>query len=201
MTSGDHVIAPYNLCQIDGIAEWLMSVVAQAGPLDGLVHCAGVQTTRPLGAVSRADYENIMDVNLASALWLAKAFRHKSAFKPGAAIVFVASIAGIVGQIGNHVYGASKGGLIALTRSLALELAHSKIRVNAVAPGVITGTGISSAFERALTAEQMDAVSALHPLGLGCPRDVAYAIAFLLADTGHWITGSTLTVDGGYTAA
>jgi NAD(P)-dependent dehydrogenase (short-subunit alcohol dehydrogenase family) len=201
MASGDHVIVPYDLSQTEGLSAWLRSVADETGPLHGLVHSAGVQTTRPLGAVSRADYESIMGVNLAAALWLSKAFRQKSVYRPGAAIVFVASVAGMVGQLGNHVYGASKGGVIALTRSLALELASSNIRVNAVAPGLVTGTEISAAFERALTVEQMSAVSALHPLGLGCPRDVAYAIAFLLGDTGRWITGSTLTVDGGYTAA
>jgi len=201
MAPGDHAIVTYDLSQTDGLSSWLTSVAAETGPFDGLVHSAGVQTTRRLGAVSRADYESIMGVNLAAALWLSKAFLQKHTYRPGGAIVFVASIAGIVGQLGNHVYGASKGGLLALTRSLALELASSKIRVNAVAPGLVAGTEISGAFQRTLTVEQISAVSALHPLGLGRPRDVAYAIAFLLGDTARWITGSTLTVDGGYTAA
>jgi NAD(P)-dependent dehydrogenase (short-subunit alcohol dehydrogenase family) len=201
MVAGDHAVVPYDLSQTEGVSVWLRSVVDQIGPLDGLVHSAGLQTTRPLSAVSRADYDAIMGVNLAAALWLSKAFGQKSNHRPGAAIVFVASVAGIIGQPANHVYGASKGALIALTRSLALELASRKIRVNAVAPGLVSGTEMSATFERALTTEQMNIVTALHPLGLGSPRDVAYAIAFLLGDAARWITGSTLIVDGGYTAA
>ena len=198
---GEHVIMPYDLQQVDGISGWLRKVINQVGPLDGLVHSAGVQTTRPLGILSQRDYERTMGVNLASALWLAKAFRQKGAHKSEASIVFVASIAGLVGQSGNHVYCASKGALMALTRSLAIELANDHIRVNAVAPGLITGTEISARLERFLTPEQLSATAALYPLGLGLPEDVAQAIVFLLGDTARWITGSTLTVDGGYTAA
>ena len=201
MVSGNHAIMTCDLSQTDGLHAWMRSVVDEVGPLDGLVHSAGVQITRPLGAVSRADYESIMSVNLGAALWLSSAFRQKSTYRPGASIVFVASVAGLVGQVGNHLYGASKGGVIALTRSLAIELARSNIRVNSVAPGLVEGTDISAAFERTLTVEQMKAVSVLHPLGLGRPRDVAYSIVFLLGDTSRWITGTTLTVDGGYTAA
>jgi NAD(P)-dependent dehydrogenase (short-subunit alcohol dehydrogenase family) len=86
-----------------------------------------------------------------------------------------------------------------MTKSLALELAHEGIRVNCVAPGFVR----SSMFEEltgTVPPDQIAAIEAAHPLGLGQPRDVAHAIAFLLAQTSRWITGTTLVVDGGYTA-
>ena len=86
-----------------------------------------------------------------------------------------------------------------MTKSLALELAPHHIRVNCVAPGVVE-TEMLEELRSVLTDEQMDELRSSHPLGFGTPRDVANAIAFLLAETGRWITGSTLVVDGGYSA-
>jgi NAD(P)-dependent dehydrogenase (short-subunit alcohol dehydrogenase family) len=86
-----------------------------------------------------------------------------------------------------------------LSKSLALELARQKLRVNCVAPSLVE-TEMATSPEKSLTAEQVEAVKAMHPLGFGQALDVAHAVAFLLADTSRWITGTTLVVDGGYTA-
>jgi NAD(P)-dependent dehydrogenase (short-subunit alcohol dehydrogenase family) len=88
---------------------------------------------------------------------------------------------------------------MAFTKSLAVELAPERIRVNCVAPGFVK-TEMLEELRKLLTDEQMKALEDSHPLGLGEPRDVANALAFLLADTGRWITGSTLVMDGGYSA-
>jgi len=88
---------------------------------------------------------------------------------------------------------------VSLTKSLALELSHENIRVNCVAPAMVCSEMAEKMFDL-LTPEQVLHIEAMHPLGLGRPRDVANAIAFLLADTGRWITGTTLIIDGGYTA-
>ena len=113
--------------------------------------------------------------------------------------MLVSSAMGLVGRPGIPAYSASKGALVALARSAALELAKDQIRVNCVAPGFVR-TEMLEQLREWLSSEQLAALEAQHPLGLGAPRDVAYAIAFLLADTSHWITGTTLVVDGGYTA-
>ena len=78
-------------------------------------------------------------------------------------------------------------------------MAAEGIRVNSIAPGYVK-TKMAEQFQRALSEEQLRRLELLHPLGVGTPRDVANAVAFLLADTGRWITGTTLVIDGGYTA-
>ena len=105
----------------------------------------------------------------------------------------------MTGQAGVSAYSASKGALISLTKSLALELAGENIRVNCVAPGVVN-TEMSDKLFSFMTEQQIEGIKKMHPLGFGTPRDVANAISFLLADTSRWITGSVLVVDGGYTA-
>jgi len=114
-------------------------------------------------------------------------------------MVHFSSRHGKTGGVTMTHYAPSKFGVIGLVQSLALELAREGIRVNCVAPGVVR-TEMAENAEQVLTPEQYQAIAALHPLGIGTPRDAAQAIAFLLAETGRWITGTTLVVDGGYTA-
>ena len=140
-----------------------------------------------------------MRINVTAALCLAKAFRQKNVSTAGSSIVYLSSVMGIVGQSGQTAYSASKGALVTLAKSLTLELSRENIRVNCVAPAVVN-TEMSEKMFQSLTPEQVKQIESMHPLGIGTPRDVANAIAFLLADTGRWITGTTLVVDGGYTA-
>ncbi len=140
-----------------------------------------------------------MRINVGAAIGLAKGFCQKGVCAPGGSIVFISSVAGLTGQAGLAAYAASKGAIVALTKALAVELAGEHIRVNCVAPGVVT-TEMGQSLLRMLTPEQDADLEAMHLLGLGRPRDVAYAIAFLLAETARWITGTVLVVDGGYTA-
>lgn len=198
---GDHRIESFELTNLDAIPAWLKGVADAIGPLDDLVHSAGVHFTLPLRATTPQQFSDLMRVNVDAAFALAKGFRQKGVRRAGSSsgVVFLSSVMGIVGQTGISAYSASKGALVSLTKSLALELARENIRVNAVAPGVVR-TRMAEGVEQKLLAEQYQAIEALHPLGTGTPRDVAYAIAFLLAETGRWITGTTLVVDGGYTA-
>ncbi len=195
-----HLVAPFDLTAIDDVPGWMCEITDQCGPLHGLVHSAGLAGPKPIRTIVKRDFDAIMSVNVAAAIALAKGFRQKGRFNPGGGIVFLSSIAGLVGQPANTLYSATKGALIALTRSLALELARDDIRVNCVAPAMVM-TEMSEKLRQSLTAEAWSAILERHPLGLGHPQDVAAAVAFLLAGTGRWVTGTTMVVDGGYTAA
>jgi NAD(P)-dependent dehydrogenase (short-subunit alcohol dehydrogenase family) len=199
MGSADHRVEPFDLEAVNDIPAWLKRLAAEVGPLAGLVHCAGLHFAKPLATLRGKDVERIMGVNVSTSFALARGFRQKGCFRAGGSMVFLASVVGLVGQPGVSAYSASKGAVIALTRSLALELARDGIRVNCVAPGYVQ-TEMSDKLKDTLSPQQYAAIELMHPLGIGSPLDVAHAVAFLLAPTGRWITGTTLVVDGGYTA-
>lgn len=200
LTPGDHAIAEFDLQEVDTLPRWLAET-AVAGPLHGLVHSAGVHFIRPLKATSVAGYEELMRVNVTAAMSLAQAFRQPGVHSADSALVFLSSVMALVGQPGLAAYCTSKAALGGLTRALALELAKDRIRVNCVAPGQVdTEMGMAADLKGQLTEGQWQQLAEMHPLGLGRSEDVAYAVAFLLAPTGRWITGTTLVVDGGYTA-
>ena len=199
MPEGDHLLAPFDLAtELDEIPAWIRGL-SKSGPFQGLVHCAGVEMTLPVRQVNHACFEKVFRINTEAALMLTKGIRQKKCFQLPCSIVFVSSVAALTGQSAISLYCASKGALNAMTRSLAVELARQGIRVNTVCPGQVD-TEMNDAIKVKLTQEQYQAIINAHPLGLGTPDDVAAAVAFLLADTGRWITGANLVVDGGYTA-
>lgn len=199
LDGGGHEIEVFDLIKCDQIADWMKMLAVRNRPFDGVVHSAGVQLTMPIRAWSMKDCDRLMSVNLHACFGLAKGFRQKTVHNKGGSIVFISSTAGLVGLAGLSIYSAGKAAIIGLTRTLALELVRDGIRVNAVAPGLVHTEMIGDLID-AMPPEYMDKMETKHPLGLGKPRDVAHAVAFLLADTGRWVTGATLVIDGGYTA-
>lgn len=195
----NHIIAPFDLLQTDTISAWLKEVTLKTGPLDGLAHCAGIHQVKPLKLIEPKDYQSIFEVNVGSAFNLSRAFLQRNVAARPSSIVFVSSVAGLQGQAGISAYAASKGALVAITKSLAMEFAQEKIRVNCVAPGVVMTAMTEKLFGK-MSEEQVNAVKAMHPLGLGAPKDVAMGIAFLLSDAARWMTGTSLIMDGGYCA-
>lgn len=200
MEGTHHTMGVIDLSQTDSIPMWMKELVTTTGPLDGAVHCAGSHVAKPLRMVTTETMSQIMELNLYAAVGVAKGFRQKTVIgKNGGSLVFLSSVVGLVGQAGIMPYAASKGAIIAITKSLAVELAAEKIRVNCVVPAVVN-TAMSKKLLGMMLPEQVKAIEAQHPLGLGEPLDIANAIAFLLSSASRWITGSHLVVDGGYTA-
>lgn len=197
MSGSGHLGSVFDLAQPENISDWLQAICSDIGPLAGVAHCAGMIGTRPLKAVSLEFIQHVIQVNLVSCMMMAQAFRLKTCHQPNSSLVFIASTAALKSAPGNSIYAASKGGIIALTKSLGLELLRDGMRVNCVAPAMVD-TPMSEHFKNTVTDTNFQKVIDMHPLGLGHPDDVAGAIVYLLADTGRWITGSTLCVDGGF---
>lgn len=183
----------------DDVTSWMQSLVGSGALLDGYVHAAGIQIARPLQILDDVTLLNTMETNVLSAVRLTRAFRSRRISNPGSSIVWISSVMGIVGQPSQAAYCASKGALISMCKSLALELCKDRIRINCVAPGLVD-VGMAETLSEKLTGEQFQAISAMHPLGLGKAEQVAGPVAFLLSEAASWITGTTLIADGGYCA-
>ena len=189
-----------DLSDIAAIEPLVARCVAAGGLLHGVVHCAGIQAVNPVRTLQPDGWRRIFAVNTEAALMLGKAMSGRKAYAGDhGSLVFVSSVMGSVGSVGAISYSMSKAALEGMARSLALELAPRRIRVNCIAPGFVR-TPLFERTEKLWDEAAKKAVEDLHPLGFGDPRDVAHAVAFLVADTGRWITGSTLVVDGGYLA-
>lgn len=181
--------------------ERLVALCAQdAGPINGFVHCAGIQQINPVRTLSIESWRKMFLINCEAGLMLAKCLSSRKIYAgENGAFVFVSSVVGVVGSSGAVAYSTSKAALHGMARSLALELSERRIRVNCVAPGFVK-TPMYERVESNWNETQRGEVEASHPLGIGLPEDIANAIAFLIADTGRWITGQVLVVDGGYSA-
>ena len=200
LLSGEgHVVAPFDLADLDGIPAFVGTVSAGLGGLDGIVHAAGRHDTAPVRTISASAVTALFDVNVTTAMMLAKGFRAKQVRREGASLVLLASAVGLVGQAGVSAYSASKGAIVTLTKSLALELARDDIRVNCVCPGIVE-TPMTEGIRSQVGVVAFERIAAAHPLGLGEPLDVANAVLYLLSGASRWVTGSALVVDGGYTA-
>lgn len=193
-----HSSTVFDLSNIEQVSEWVRGLADKQGQLHGLVHMAGIHLSRPLKVTEQSIVNEIFQINVNSAIGLAKAIRHKKVRGNPCSIVLAASVAGMVGEAGISAYSATKGAIISLTKSLAMELARENIRVNCVSPSIVQ-TPMTELLNREYTPEQLAAIEARHPLGIGQPEDVAGPVAFLLSDAAKWITGTNLVVDGGYT--
>lgn len=201
LEAGNHRWFAHDVTQYAELEGHLQPIVQEIGKIAGLVHAAGVEMTLPLRSMKPEQYAALLAVNTVAGFELARVLsRKKYLAERGASFVFVASVMAKLGQPGKVAYCASKGAMVAGCKAMALELAVKKIRVNCVLPGVVK-TAMALAVFEGLPEEAVQAIAAMHPLGLGEPEDVAWACVFLLSDAARWITGAELLIDGGYSIA
>ena len=173
----------------------LTTVVGSLPKLDGVIHCAGIGERTLCKNVQEVDIDKMMSVNFkAPVLLQTELLRQKKINKAGS-VVFVASISSESPTVGNALYSASKGALIAYANCLQLELAPRLIRVNCISPAMIWTDLI---FKGGLTEEELHADEQTYPLKrYGRPEDVANLAVYLLSDASSWMTGSNVKITGG----
>ena len=182
----------------DQVANMVKRAVDCWGRLDIMVANAGIVGRGTAEQVSLAYWEQVIEVNLTGVFLCGKHAVPAMRASGGGSIVNTASIMGLVAGEGLIPYSASKAGVVNLTRAMALDHAKENIRVNAVCPGYISTPMLLDSLQ---DQQKSDHLVSLHPLGrLGKPEEVARAIAFLASEEASFITGASLTVDGGYTA-
>jgi 3-oxoacyl-[acyl-carrier protein] reductase len=185
-----HAVDVADAAAVSAAAE---KILAEAGKVDILVNNAGVTRDGLLMRMSDADWDTVLNTNLKGAFLFTKAFSRAFAKQRTGRIINISSVIGLIGNAGQCNYAASKAGLIGFTQSVARELAGRGITVNAIAPGFIE-TDMTAELKEEMKAEILKKI----PLGcLGQSDDIAAAALYLAGESGRYITGQVLTVDGG----
>jgi len=181
--------------------ERVKKAVADAGPVDILVNNAGWDMFKPFLKTDPAFWQKIVSINLMGALNLLHNVLPGMVERGGGKVVNIASDAGRVGSSGEAVYSACKGGIIALTKTLARELASKGVRLNTVCPGLTETNMLAEFMKGAGNPDKLaEAYRRAIPIGrLGKPDDIPGAVLFLASDDANFITGQTISVSGGLT--
>ncbi len=190
---GRAMVVQADISQAAEVDRLVNTVIQEYGKIDILVNNAGIARDNLLMRMKEADWDTVMNINLKSVFLCTKAVSRGMLKQRSGAIVNIASVVGIMGNAGQANYAAAKAGIIGFTKSMAKELASRGIRVNAVAPGYIA-TDMTAMLPEEVKKEFIKGI----PLGrIGSAEDVAKAVLFLVSPAASYMTGQTLSVDGG----
>jgi 2-hydroxycyclohexanecarboxyl-CoA dehydrogenase len=181
----------------------IAEVIAQWGQLDILVNNAGWDKLEPFLQSEEETWDKIINVNFKGMLYVCKAALPHMVERGSGRVINIASDAGRVGSMGEAVYAGTKGAVIAFSKTLARELARSRITVNVVCPGLTETPLLQGIRQQSPKSERViEAVTRAIPLGrVGQPEDVAGAVVYLASPAADYVTGQTLSVSGGLTMA
>ena len=208
VTEGEQIV--HEICERGGNAIFVKTDVSKASEVEGLMNqtiefygrldyaCnnAGTFVMGRLFELSEEEWDRTINANL-KGIWLSLKYQIPIMLQQkGGVIVNMASMSAIIGNPGVSIYSASKGGVVALTQSAAIEYAASGIRINAISPGVISTPMVDDIPTRLLKD-----IQSKHPIGrLGKPEEIANAVVWLCSDKASFVTGHNMVIDGGYTA-
>jgi meso-butanediol dehydrogenase/(S,S)-butanediol dehydrogenase/diacetyl reductase len=174
--------------------------VERFGGLDGAALNAGIDTVGMVDVLPMDRFDRVLDVNLRGVVLGVRAVVPALRARGAGAIVLTSSMGGLIGQVGRSAYGVAKAGLVNLAQTVALELGHERIRINAVCPGPIRDTGLSAGFEERDPAAYRHYANRTALKRYGTAEEVAAVMDFLLSPDASYVTGAAIVVDGGATA-
>lgn len=188
-----------DLCDRASVTDLVDRAVDALGGIDACVNCAGIGGRSPAAAYPDEVWDRVIATNLTGSFAMARAVGAHMLAQGSGSLINIASIGGLVGYPGSVGYQASKGAIVQMTRSLAVEWGPAGVRVNAIAPGHIATELVRRQWET--EPELREFFLSRTPLGrLGEPSDIAHAAVFLASEASRMITGQVLVVDGGYTS-
>ena len=195
---GDAIYVHTDVTSADDVQSMVNTTINSYGGLDVLFNNAGIAMRLAVADLPEEDWDRCIDINLKGAYLGSKYAIPAMITNGGGSIINTASIYGIVGGPNRAAYVASKGGIVNLTRGMALDYADSNIRVNCICPGYTDTPIIQNIVE---TPVKYKALVDQHPMGrLANPLDIAYGALYLASDESAFVTGIALPIDGGYTA-
>jgi NAD(P)-dependent dehydrogenase (short-subunit alcohol dehydrogenase family) len=201
-SGGDALALELDVAESKAVEKAVSAILERYGRIDVLFNNAGIEHSGRLHEVSEEEWDRVMAVNLKGMFLLCKAVLPAMMTRRKGAIVNTSSISGVLGWPAYAAYCTAKGGVIQLTRQMAVDYAPFNIRVNCICPG----TTLTPLIERLLELEEnpeatRKLIAARHPLGrFAQPEEIAQAVVFLASEEASFITGAVLPVDGGYTA-
>lgn len=179
------------------LASELQTLAGQLPLLNGVVHCAGTVKPYPIKFLSAEKISETFDTNYNMQVLLMAQITRQKKLAQHASVVFMSSISSAHPHKGGTLYAGAKAAIEAFSKVIALEFYPQGIRSNCLAPAMVK-TPMYAYAEKDASKETMDAHVAKYPLGVGSTEDVANATVFLLSDASKWITGTTMTLDGGF---
>jgi NAD(P)-dependent dehydrogenase (short-subunit alcohol dehydrogenase family) len=194
-----HGLVPCEFVDADQVAEAVKGVSATYGPLSGVFHSAGAYMAMPARMTKQRHLNAMFNASVWGAYGIGRAAGQKNVMVDGASLIFMSSVAGQRGHPGTTAYAGAKATILGIVPVLAVELAARRIRVNSIIAATIETEMHLNTIANLPDELVQDGLSR-HLLGFGKPRDIANAVLFLLSDASVWITGSEVTVDGGYMA-